>query len=135
MVACAAAVSIFALAYGLSARLELLLALVPLHGVFWSGLLTAASAHMAEALPDSRRAEGLGYWGFSTVLAVAIAPSIGFWGLPLGLARAVCAELAVINIGMGLAASRLMRGAVGVARTQAGGSWRGPWNGEWSPSP
>ena len=43
-----------------------MLALVLVHGVFWSGLLTGSAAYMTNILPESRRAEGIAYWGLST---------------------------------------------------------------------
>ena len=55
------------------------LVLVFFHGLFWSGLLSASSAYMTEVIPESRRAEGIGYWGMATMLATAIAPAIGLW--------------------------------------------------------
>ena len=79
------------------------LGFVFLHGIFWSGLLLASSAHMASVIPASRRAEGLGYWGMASLLAVSVAPSIGFaiyrrgW-IPL------CLSVAAMNTVMGLIA-------------------------------
>jgi predicted MFS family arabinose efflux permease len=34
---------------------------------------------MTNMLPERRRAEGIGYWGLSTMAAIAVSPSIGFW--------------------------------------------------------
>ena len=42
---------------------HVLLAIVFVHGVFWSGLLSASSAYMTATIPPDRRAQGLGYWG------------------------------------------------------------------------
>ena len=62
--------------------------LVFFHGLFWSGLLSASSAYMTEVIPESRRAEGIGYWGMATMLATATAPGDRAVGVPprLGLA-------------------------------------------------
>ena len=49
------------------------------HGLFWSGLLSASAAYMTDIIPESRRAEGIGYWGLSTIVAIAVAPSMGLW--------------------------------------------------------
>jgi hypothetical protein len=49
------------------------------HGLFWSGLLSASSAYMTEVIPESRRAEGIGYWGMATMLATAVSPGVGLW--------------------------------------------------------
>jgi len=34
---------------------------------------------MTEVIPEGRRAEGIGYWGMSTMLATAVAPAVGLW--------------------------------------------------------
>src|SRR5262249_52280034 len=64
-----------------SARLtdyRLMLALVIVHGIFWSGLLSASAAYLTNMLPERRRAEGISYWGLSSVAAIAVAPPIAF---------------------------------------------------------
>ena len=38
-----------------------------------------SAAYMTNLLPEHRRAEGIGYWGLSTLAAVAVAPTVGFW--------------------------------------------------------
>jgi MFS family permease len=83
-----------------------MLALVLVHGVFWSGLLTGSAAYMTNMLPESRRAEGIGYWGLSTIAAIAVAPSIGFWVFHFGW-RALCLEAAALNVVMGVIAWKL----------------------------
>jgi MFS family permease len=100
------ALAVFSAAYASSAGYRLLLALVVLHGVFWSGLLSASSAYMTDFIPESRRAEGIGYWGMSTMLAVALAPSAGFWMYRHGWLW-VCAGTAALNLVMAGIAWRL----------------------------
>ena len=56
-----------------------MLVLAVVHGVFWSGLLSASAAYMTSLVPARRRAEGIGYWGLSSVTAIIVAPAIGFW--------------------------------------------------------
>ena len=68
----------FSLLYAVITNVTLMLALVLVHGVFWSGLLSASAAYMTNLLPERRRAEGIGYWGLSTLAAVAVAPIVGF---------------------------------------------------------
>src|SRR6185503_6359950 len=70
--------SVFAMAYAVITDYRLMLALSIVQGVFWSGLLSASAAYMTQMLPERRRAEGIGYWGMSTMAAVAVAPSVGF---------------------------------------------------------
>lgn len=78
LVICGLALTGFSLAYAVMRDHRLMLALVLVHGIFWSGLLSASSAYMTDFIPEARRAEGFGYWGLSTIVAVAVAPSIGF---------------------------------------------------------
>jgi MFS family permease len=73
------ALSAFSLCYAVIPNYRIILALVIVHGIFWSGLLSASAAHMTGMLPEHRRAEGIGYWGLSTVAAMAVAPTIGLW--------------------------------------------------------
>jgi MFS family permease len=100
------ALTLFAVAYGLTTgyRLPLLLAFV--HGLFWSGLLSASSAYMTDVLPAARRAEGLSYWGLSTIAAIAVAPSLGLWLYRHGWGW-LCGAMAVLNLLMALIALRL----------------------------
>ena len=97
------AITVFSIAYGLITDYRLLLALVPIHGVFWSGLLSASAAYMTSILPEHRRAEGIGYWGISTVAALAVAPSIGFWIYRHGWLW-LCVVSVALNITMGVIA-------------------------------
>jgi len=73
------ALAMFSAGYGLLTDYRWVLGLAIIHGFFWSGLLSASSAYMTNMLPEHRRAEGIGYWGLSTMLAVAVAPTVGFW--------------------------------------------------------
>ena len=100
------AITGFSLAYALIPSYKVMLALVLVHGVFWSGLLTGSAAYMTNILPESRRAEGISYWGLSTISAIAVAPSIGFWMLQFGW-RTLCLEAAALNVLMALIAWRL----------------------------
>ena len=78
LVACGLAITGFSVAYALARDYRVLLGLVLLHGVFWSGLLSASAAYITDFIPEARRAEGIGYWGLSTIVAVAVAPAAGF---------------------------------------------------------
>jgi MFS family permease len=99
LIACSLVLSLFLAGYAFVPGYPLLLGLVLLQGVFWSGLLSASSAYMADVLPESRRAEGIGYWGLSTMLAVSVAPNVGFFFLARGWPT-VCAVTALLNLGM-----------------------------------
>lgn len=100
------AITVFSIAYALIPSYKVMLALVLVHGVFWSGLLTGSAAYTTNMLPESRRAEGIAYWGLSTIAAIAVAPSIGFWIFHFGW-RALCLEAAALNVVMAIIAWRL----------------------------
>jgi predicted MFS family arabinose efflux permease len=103
------AITAFSLIYAVLPRYSLMLVLVVVHGLFWSGLLSASSTYAASLVPASRRAEGLGYWGLSTVLAVSMAPTIGLWVYSHGGWTAMCLEAAGLNLLMAAIAWRLPR--------------------------
>jgi len=100
------AIACFSVAYALSPNYWLPLILVFFHGLFWSGLLSASSAYMTEVIPEDRRAEGIGYWGMSTMLATAVAPAVGLWVYRRGWVW-LCAGTAVLNLVMAAIAWRL----------------------------
>ena len=97
------ALTLFSVAYGVITDYRWMLALVLIHGVFWSGLLSASAAYMTNMLPERRRAEGIGYWGLSTVAAIAVAPTVGFWIYRRGWWW-LCALGAALNVMMGVIA-------------------------------
>jgi MFS family permease len=90
--------ALFSLIYGVLPTYPLMLGLVVVHGIFWSGLLSASGAYVASLVPVARRAEGIGYWGLSTVLAVSVAPTIGLWVYSHGGWTAMCLESAALNL-------------------------------------
>src|SRR4051812_4587030 len=100
------AITLFTIAYAFITDYRWMLAIVVVHGVFWSGLLSASAAYMTNMLPERRRAEGIGYWGLSTVAALAIAPSAGFWIYRHGWWW-LCGVSAALNVAMALIASQL----------------------------
>jgi predicted MFS family arabinose efflux permease len=69
-------------------------------------LLTASGAYMTTGLPPARRAEGLGYWGFASVGAIAVGPPLGFWVFQFGW-TALCLEAVALNLTMAVIAWRL----------------------------
>jgi MFS family permease len=94
--------SLFA-SYAFIGSYRWLLALVCVHGVIWSALLTASGAYMAGSIPPERRAEGLGYWGLASIFAIAVAPPIGFWVFHFGW-WALCLEGMTLNLILALIA-------------------------------
>jgi MFS family permease len=101
------AITVFSLLYAVAPTYQIVLALVLVHGVFWSGLLSSSSAHVIDIVPASRRAEGLGYAGFASILAVSMAPSIGLWVFERGGWTLLCLESAALNVIMAVIAWRL----------------------------
>ena len=69
LVASVAITVLLAALRGRAVSYQVMLALVVVHGVFWSGLLSSSSAYVIDICPASRRAEGLGYSGFASILA------------------------------------------------------------------
>jgi MFS family permease len=100
------AIACFSLAYAASRNYWLPLVLVMFHGLFWSGLLSASSAYMTEVIPESRRAEGIGYWGMATMLATAVSPGVGLWMYDRGWVW-LCLGTAFLNVVMAAIAWRL----------------------------
>jgi MFS family permease len=98
--------SLFTASYAIITSHVVLLALVVVHGFVWSALLSASSAYMMSTVPASRRAEGLSYWGLTSVLAIGAAPALGFWVYRHGW-TALCVELTVLNLLMAAIASVL----------------------------
>jgi MFS family permease len=50
-----------------------------LHGIGWGITTTAYGTLAADLIPPARRGEGMGYFGLSANLGMALAPSIGIW--------------------------------------------------------
>jgi MFS family permease len=123
LVAASIALAGFTASYAFISDVRLLLALVLVHGIVWSSLLSASAAYMTGVLPVSRRAEGIAYWGLATVVAMAVAPSVGFWLYRHSWAW-LCAVTTVLNLGMAGIAWYLEEDRVPVAaRTRHEGPW------------
>ena len=101
------ALAIFSIAYAVITDYRVMLALVLVHGVFWSGLLSASAAYMTGLLPENRRAEGIGYWGLATLSAIAVAPTVGFWIYRAGGWLWLCVGATALNVGMAAIAASL----------------------------
>jgi MFS family permease len=92
------AILLCAVGYGSTASYRLMLALVVVHGVFWSGLLSASAAYLTSLLPERRRAEGISYWGLSSILAIAVAPPAAFWIMQHGGWQWICLSCGTLNV-------------------------------------
>ena len=96
----------FTASYAFIDSYKVMLVVVFIHGFIWSALLAASSAYMTAIIPESRRAEGLSYWGLASVTAIGAAPVMGFWVYRHGWFT-LCAELTALNLAMGLIALQL----------------------------
>ena len=76
---CFSAFAIFFAGYLVASTLLLFTIVRTLHGGPFGGLTVANSTAAIDVLPSSRRTEGIGYYGLSNNLAMAIAPTIGIW--------------------------------------------------------
>lgn len=93
----------FSLAYGRITHIGLLLVVGIVHGALWSGLLSSASAIMTDYIPESRRTQGLAYWGLASIGAIAVAPAVGLWVFHFGW-WTLCLEMATLSVVMTLGA-------------------------------
>jgi MFS family permease len=109
------ALAVFSMTYAVLESYRMMLALAIVHGVFWSGLLSASAAYMTNLLPERRRAEGIGYWGLSTVAAIAVAPTVGFWIYRRGWLW-LCVVGAALNLVMAVIAFNLRQDAPRIVR-------------------
>lgn len=88
---------LFSTAYAFVTNITLLLTLALIHGVLWSGMLSASGGLLTSIIPESRNVEGIGYYGMAPTLALAGAPALGLvlferWGW-----FSVCASMAVLS--------------------------------------
>lgn len=100
LIVSSAAIAAFSLCYAVIDDYRVMLALVILHGCFWSGLLAASAAYITDIVPAARRAEGISYWGLSTVFAIAVAPTLGLWIYGRGGWFLLCLGAAALNLAM-----------------------------------
>jgi MFS family permease len=119
MLIASAVITLCSVGYAATSSIRLMLALVVVHGMFWSGLLSASAAYLTSLLPERRRAEGIAYWGLSSVAAVAVAPPLGFWILERGGWMWICVSCGALNALMGAIAWMLEEGDRGPARGDA----------------
>lgn len=65
--------------YGFATSIVFILLLRIIHGLGWGVSTTAYGTVVSDIIPPSRRGEGMGYYGMSTTLAMAVAPVTGIW--------------------------------------------------------
>ena len=107
----------FSGAYGVVRHLPLLFVIGAIHGAVWSGLMASASALMSEYIPESRRTQGMAYWGLASSSAIAVAPAVGLWVFHFGWTT-LCSELTIVSVMMVLGALMLRSDDRGPAKRQ-----------------
>jgi MFS family permease len=124
LLVCSLAIAGFSTLYAVAPSVPLLLVLVPVHGIVWSGLLSASGAYMTSILPAGRRVEGIAYWGMASVIALAIGPVVGLWLYQVAGWFWLCASATAMNLVMAYIATRLDEPArAPVAPEHAAGHW------------
>jgi MFS family permease len=56
-----------------------LMVLRTLHGLSWGNITTGGGTITADLVPEKRRGEGIGYFGLSMTLSMAVGPLFGLW--------------------------------------------------------
>ncbi len=88
-------------AYNFITGLALLFILRAVHGFTWGFVTTGAGTIAADVVPPPRRGEGLGYYGLSNTLAMAVGPGLGLYILNLyGFSPLFSASFAVAAAGL-----------------------------------
>jgi MFS family permease len=93
----------FSLAYGVITNIVVLLFVGVVHGALWSGILSSASAIMTDYIPQSRRTQGIAYYGLSSTAAVTLAPAVGLGVFHFGW-WTLCLEMAALSAVMTIGA-------------------------------
>jgi MFS family permease len=119
---------VFSILYGIVTHFGLLLAIAAIHGALWSALMASSAAIMTEYIPESRRTEGLAYWGLSSTTAIGVAPSVGLFVFNYGW-PVLCGELAVLSAIMAVWSFFIVKhdssgGGVGLPRMKQLFDWR-----------
>ena len=71
--------SLFFSVYVAATSLAIMLAIRIVHGFTWGISTTAGSTVVVDIIPPARRGEGLGVFGLSMTIAMAIGPMFGLW--------------------------------------------------------
>ena len=93
----------FSILYGIVRDLRVLLVIGAIHGAIWSGIMASAGAIMSEFIPESRRTQGMAWWGLSSTAAITIAPAVGLWVFRFGWFT-LSMELAALSVVMSIGA-------------------------------
>lgn len=97
---------VFSLLYAVVVPLPLLLIVGCIHGAIWSAILSSSAALITDLVPESRRTEGIAYWGMASTSATAIAPWLGIVVYRYGW-TVLCLEMAALSAVMVVLAIRV----------------------------
>ncbi|CEP68964.1 Major facilitator superfamily [Moorella glycerini] len=100
------------LGYSISPSILILFLFRLLHGAGWGGSTTAGGTIVTDILPPQRRAEGLGYYGLFSNLAMAIAPALGLLVLDLAGFKVLFFTSAALALAATLVAGKIKMPAV-----------------------
>lgn len=67
------------LAYNVAFSILTLLALRVVHGIGWGASTTATGTMASDVIPAVRRAEGMGYYGLASTIAMSLGPALGLY--------------------------------------------------------
>lgn len=70
---------LFSLSYTIASTVLMLLLLRFFHGFGWGTTSTTANTVASDVIPHSRLGEGMGYFGLTSTMAMAIAPALGLY--------------------------------------------------------
>jgi MFS family permease len=104
---CAATFTLIMTAYGLLKVRWAFYLLAPIHGIVWSGLITATVAQLGELIPESRRAEGMSWYGLASPGGVTLGPTVGVFLYKHAGFGPMCAGLVLAFAVLALLATRL----------------------------
>ena len=74
-----AAMAVITYVYGWIFSVSLILAVRLLHGLAWGITSTSSSTVASDIIPKERFGEGMGYYGLSNSLGMAVGPAAGLW--------------------------------------------------------
>ena len=101
------ALAAFSVAYTFISDYRIVLGLVLVHGVFWSGLLSASAAYMTVSCPRAAGPKGLDTGASPRYPRSRFAPTVGFWIYRTGGWLWLCLGAMALNLGMAAIAATL----------------------------
>jgi predicted MFS family arabinose efflux permease len=79
LIVASAVMAVSTLGYAISTSVAMVVFFRVIQGIAFAVSSTATSAMIATVVPRSRLGEGVGYYGMSNIMAIAIGPNVGIW--------------------------------------------------------